>query len=132
MTISEKLSLNSVFGYQIEELGRLYWKDFQEARSDETRSWNIAAILNRGLTQSMSIGGGYMWNRRIGDQFSETEGGARVRFQDLNSYGPIMSIRYLPSGGLFLSGSGRALQQFELNQDARCIISGIITGGFRW
>jgi hypothetical protein len=132
VSMTDKISLNAVLGYQIEELGRLFWEEFEEARSDETRSWNLAAILNRKMTRSMSLGGGYMWNRRIGDQFANSDEGLRERFQDLNSYGPILSISHQPATGFFLSGSGRALQQFELNQNARWIISGIITGGIRW
>ena len=129
---AEALWLDTQLSFQIEELGRLYWEEFEEARSDETKSWYIAAALNRRLTSRFVAGAGYLWNRRYGDQFTNSEESLRMRFQDLNSYGPKVQFSYLPSSGFFLTGSGRALQQFELDQEAKWILSGTITGGYRW
>ena len=129
---TDALWIDSEFTFQIEELGRLYWEVFEEARSDETKSWYLAAAVNRRLTGNFAAGAGYLWNRRYGDQFTNSENSLRERFQDLNSYGPLFNFRYLPESGFFLFGSGRALQQFELDQEARWIISGTITGGIRW
>lgn len=129
---SESFWLDAKAAFQIEELGRLYWEEFEEARSDETKSWYLSASLNRKLMRNFTAGAGYLWNRRYGDQFTNSETSLRERFQDLNSYGPQISFRYLPESGVFFTGSGRALQQFELKQEARWILSGTITGGFRW
>ncbi|MBU1636654.1 hypothetical protein KKC97_03210 [bacterium] len=129
---TESFWIDTRFTFQIEELGRLYWEEFEEARSDETKSWSISAALNRKLTRRFIAGAGYLWNRRYGDQFTNSEDSLRERFQDLNSYGPQFYFRYLPDSGIFFTGSGRVLRQFELNQEARWILSGTITGGVRW
>ena len=99
-----------------EELGRLFWREFQEERSDEVTSvysrlefpWQI------GRRTTLVVGG--LWNHRRGIRFSGGDFNQTEVFQDLQTYGPLWKV----------------VRQLELGRDDRWLIMGDIGVSIKW
>jgi hypothetical protein len=109
---------------QIEEFGRLFWERFEEERSDETRSANLALEVARGIGKGIWLGGGALWDSRHSVRFPTTTNSAREVAQDYRAYGPTWFVERKPGRGLFLRIFARHLRQFRLDKEDRWLFTG--------
>jgi hypothetical protein len=131
--LSDHFGVSGKMTYQQEEFGRLFWTSFSEERSDETRSVTASVMLLVRLTDTVQAGSGALWDSRRGERFPGTSvKTTQLVFQDLRSYGPILSVERSGSRGLFLKLNARVLRQFQLDENPRWISLGEMVGGVRW
>lgn len=112
-----------------EELGRLFWEQFEEERSDQTDVVSTSCMILRKLTDNADAGVGAAYSHRMSDRF-EAEGDPR-RVLDIESWGPIARASWL-SQTWFVNASGQFVMQSELNRNDRDYISGSLTAGRIW
>jgi len=112
-----------------EELGRLYWDDFAEERSDRTDVLNAAFISTREFSPGANISAGAVYGVRRGDRFEF--GGAPLRVQDIVSWGPLARVNW-NSAEWFFTGGMQWVLQSELGRADRDFLSGTITAGRTW
>ncbi len=127
-----RLQLSSHIGYQIEEFGRLFWDSFEEERSDETRSSNVALEMAYRIMPALEAGAGGLWEQRRGRRFPDDSRASEEIFLDLQTYGPMAFVEYAPGDGVFFSVHTRVLRQLQLDRDDRWLTLGEAIGGFRW
>jgi hypothetical protein len=130
--MSRRVYLNTSGGYQIEEFGRLFWQSFEQERSDETRSINAVFEVGYRLTPKLRAGAGALWNRRRGTRFPDSVRKTTEVFQDLESYGPTLSVERAAPRGFYLSVHARFLRQLQLHREDRGLTLGEAVGGIRW
>jgi hypothetical protein len=130
--ISERAVFNTGVGYQIEEFGRLFWDSFEEERSDETRSYKVTGELSYRMAPRLRTGVGALWDRRRGKRFPDGTHKTTEVFQDVESYGPTMSLEGTAKQGFYLSVRARYVRQFQLGRDSRWLALGEAVGGIRW
>lgn len=112
-----------------EELGRLYWEEFEEERSDQTDVVNSSCFVMKSLTGESTAGFGAAYSRRMSDRF-EAEGDP-LRVLDIESWGPVARVEWF-SHYWIVSMSGQFVMQTELNRKDRNFISGSLTAGRTW
>lgn len=112
-----------------EELGRLFWDDFEQERSDQTDMFGSAFQITRRLSDSSTGGVGAAYGRRLSDRFEE-EGNPR-RVLDIESWGPLARLEW-EKDSWFINLSGQLVMQHELNRDDRNFVSGSLTAGRAW
>jgi hypothetical protein len=117
--ISMKLSLAG----QIEELGRLYWGEFQEDRSDETRSYNASVEGAWRFCTRAEFSAGALWESRRSVRFPENQDDPRTVYQDYRTYGPIAGFEYRHAQ-LVAGIHARALKQLRLALADRWLFTG--------
>jgi len=112
-----------------EELGRLYWQDFAEERSDRTDVLISALQLIRELPANSNAALGVAYSARRGDRFEA--GGQPQKAQDLKSWGPLARVNW-KSQAWFVTGGAQWVMQSELGRENRTFISGTLTAGRTW
>ena len=112
-----------------EELGRLYWEQFEEERSDRTDVFSSAIEFTRKLTAKSLAGAGLAYSSRKSDRFES--GDSPLRVLDIESWGPIARLQWF-GHSWFVQGSGQFVMQKELGRDDRDFISGSLTAGRTW
>jgi hypothetical protein len=130
--ISARVYLNTSGSFRIEEFGRLFWESFEQERSDETRSTNAAFEVGYHFTPGLRAGAGALWDRRRGKRFPDSVRKMTEVFQDLESYGPTLSVERAANRGFYFSVQARVLRQFQLRRDDRWLTLGEAVGGIRW
>lgn len=127
--IHERWTLLASCDLSREELGRLYWAEFEEERSDQTDvvSAALEGARSFGLLSTAALGLAY--SRRAGDRYEQNTGATRV--QELESWGPTARV-LLSKGHWFCQGSGQWVMQNELGRADRNFISGALTAGRAW
>lgn len=118
--------------WQREELGRLFWHEFQEERSDE-----VTAIYSRlefpwriGRRTVVALGG--VWNHRRGVRFPTTDIEEKEVFQDLQTYGPVWSFQHGLGAPLTVDAGGQVVRQLELGREDRWLVMGEIGVSIKW
>jgi len=118
--------------YQREELGRLFWSEFQEERSDEvTAVYSNIEFPCRIKQQTLLIFGGRFDHRR-GIRFPTADFEEKEVFQDLQTYGPTWGLRHNIRTTVAMSAAGQFLRQLELGRDDRWLVMGELGVSFRW
>ncbi|MFH1012033.1 MAG: hypothetical protein V1784_12475 [bacterium] len=118
--------------YQREELGRLFWHEFQEERSDEvTAVYSSIEFPCRIRRQTLLIFGGRFDHRR-GIRFPTADFEQKEVFQDLQTYGPTWGLRHNIRTTVTINGAGQFLRQLELGREDRWLVMGEIGVSFRW
>jgi len=112
-----------------EELGRLFWEQFEEERSDQTDVVSSSCMIMRTLSKTSNIGFGVAYGHRMSDRF-EAEGDPR-RVLDIESWGPITKLSWL-SQAWFVNTTGQFVMQSELIRNDRDYLSGSLTAGRTW
>jgi hypothetical protein len=117
---------------QREELGRLFWHEFQEERSDEITTiyssldfpWQI------GPATWLMLGG--LYNYRRGVRFPTADFEEKEVFQNLQTYGPSWGLHHEIGTCFVANGKGQIVRQLELEQEDRWLVMGEIGVTFRW
>lgn len=127
--IGERWSVMLSGDYSREELGRLYWKEFEEERSDQTDVASAAAACGRSFTASTRASVGFAYSRRAGDRFEQGTGAHRVI--ELISSGPTARLEYA-AGHWFAQAAGQWVMQTEMGREDRDYVSGSLMAGRAW
>jgi hypothetical protein len=131
--LMSRFGLSGKVLWQQEEFGRLFWSSFTEERSDQTRSVTASLEMIMNVTRSLQAGTGVLWDSRRGERFPGTSTRtAQLVFQDVRTYGPMVTLRKTGYRGLFLDMNARVLRQFQLEHKTRWVTLGEMVGGFRW
>jgi hypothetical protein len=125
----ERWTLSAGFDLSREELGRLYWAEFEEERSDQTDVVSAALECERSFGSLSTAALGLAYSRRAGDRYEQDKGAKRV--QELESWGPTTRV-LLSKGRWFCQGVGQWVMQNELGRADRNFISGSLTAGRAW
>ncbi len=112
-----------------EELGRLYWEEFEQERSDQTDVFWSVIEFSRKFPQGGVAGLGVTYSTRRGDRFEFEK--PRTRVQDIRTWGPTARVN-LNSRGWFCQGAAQWVIQSELGRADREFISGSLTAGRTW
>lgn len=112
-----------------EELGRLFWEQFEEERSDQTDVVSTSCMILRKLSDNAEAGAGAAYGHRVSDRF-EAEGDPR-RVLDIESWGPITKLSWL-SQAWFVNATGQFVMQSELIRNDQDYLSGSLTAGRTW
>jgi hypothetical protein len=129
---TRSLSTVACVTLQREELGRLFWHEFQEERSDEITTiyssldfpWQI------GRTTWLIVGG--LYNYRRGFRFPTADFEEEEVFQNLQTYGPSWGLHHEIGTSFVANGKGQIVRQLELGQENRWLVMGEIGVTFRW
>lgn len=127
--VHEKWMLSVSCDLSREELGRLYWAEFEEERSDQTDVVNAALEGARSFGPLSTAALGIAYSRRAGDRYDQLTGATRV--QELESWGPTARV-LISKAHWFCQGSGQWVMQNELGRADRDFISGALTAGRAW
>ncbi|MBK6766313.1 MAG: hypothetical protein IPG71_08340 [bacterium] len=129
LALGERWSAALSGDYSLEELGRLYWAEFEEERSDQTNGASAAISFARKFSPRALAALGFAYSRRAGDRFDQGSGAHRVI--EIESTGPTARIE-LSSGQWFCQGVGQWVMQSELGRDQLQYISGSLMAGRAW
>ena len=120
------------FSWQQDEFGRLFWRAFEEERSDEVSAVAGALDVIRRVSADTRAGVGFLWDVRRGKRFADAnQNGSRI-FQDVRFVGPTALLETLPAQSFFLRMSARLLRQRQLEKPSRWIVMGDVSGGWSW
>lgn len=134
LELSRRFGLNGKVVWQQEEFGRLFWSSFSEERSDLTRSVTASLQAIVRLGRSVRAGSGALWDSRRGERYPSASAKALTQlvFQDLRSYGPMVTLEKTGAQGLFINLDARLLRQYQLDRKVRWVSLGVMGGGIRW
>ncbi len=132
VALTRTVSVVAQLTWKREELGRLFWREFQEERSDEVTSvysrlefpWQI------GRRTTLVVGG--LWNHRRGIRFSGGDFNQTEVFQDLQTYGPLWKFQHGLRSPLTINAGGQVVRQLELGRDDRWLVMGDIGVSIKW
>ncbi len=120
------------FTFQREELGRLFWHEFQEERSDEVTAFHSTLEVPWRIGRQTEIALGGLWNHRRGIRFPSTEFDVKETFQDLQTYGPLWRLYHRFRTDWTVNGGGQVVRQLELGRQDRWLVMGEIGVAVRW
>ncbi|MCC6476643.1 hypothetical protein IT157_06260 [bacterium] len=113
-----------------ENLGRLYWDEFEEERSDEINVFTASLLVGRRLRDAGLVSAGVTGYLREGNRFDQSSSGA-TRFHSLRSFGPLARIQ-AAAKKWFATGHAHYIKQWEMGRSERWILSGSLTVGRTW
>ncbi len=117
---------------QREELGRLFWHEFQEERSDEITTIYSSLEFPWQIGRATWLIFGGLYNHRRGIRFPTADFEEKEVFQDLQTYGPTWGLHHEIGTGLVANGRGQVVRQLELGNEDRWLVMGEIGVTFRW
>ncbi len=132
ITLTRTLSARAHLIWQHEELGRLFWHEFQEKRSDEVTAVYRSVEFPWRVGRHTLVAFGALWNHRRGIRFREGDFEKEEVFQDLQTYGPIWIIQHGLGTRLVIDGQGQVVRQLELERETRWLIMGEIGVSIKW
>ena len=115
-----------------EELGRLFWREFQEERSDEVTSVYSRLEFPWQIGRRTTVVVGALWNHRRGIRFPGGDFNQTEVFQDLQTYGPLWKFQHGLNSPLTINAGGQVVRQLELGRDDRWLVMGDIGVSIKW
>jgi len=132
ITLTRVLSATAHLVWQHEELGRLFWHEFQEERSDEVTAVYSSIEFPWHVGRRTLIAFGALWNHRRGIRFPEGDFEKEEVFQDLQTYGPIWTIQHGLGTSFVIDARGQVVRQLELDRENRWLVMGEIGVSVKW
>jgi hypothetical protein len=132
IALTRSLSATAHFIWQHEELGRLFWHEFQEERSDEITAVYRSLEFPWRVGSRTRIALGALWNHRRGIRFLEGDFEKEEVFQDLQTYGPTWTFEHGLGTNLLIDAQGQVVRQLELGQENRWLVMGEIGVCIKW
>jgi len=80
--------------YDLEDRGRLRWKEFTQELSEEAKAWFGTITLEKAVWARFTLIGGYKWHERMEDQLDRNADGQTIRTpaRTYRAYGPLFRV----------------------------------------
>jgi hypothetical protein len=130
--LTRTLSATAYLVWQHEELGRLFWHEFQEQRSDKVTTVYSCLEFPWYLGHRTRIALGGLWNHRHGIRFAGNDLEKEEVFQDLQTYGPMWTFQRGFGTNFVIDAQGQVVRQLELEREDRWLVMGEIGVSIKW